>query len=39
MRVSEIRVKPIRVNQGLGKCQIDGEDFINFCGLPREHEL
>ena len=21
------------------KCQIDGEDFINFCGLLREHEL
>ena len=20
------------------KCQIDGEDFINFCGLLREHE-
>ena len=19
--------------------QIDGEDFINFCGLPRKHEL
>ena len=21
------------------KCQIDGEDFVNFCGLPRKHEL
>ena len=21
------------------KRQIDGEDFINFCGLPRKHEL
>ena len=21
-----------------GKCQIDGEDFVNFCGL-RKHEL
>ena len=21
------------------KCQIDGEDFFNFCGLPRKHEL
>ena len=21
------------------KCQIDGEDFINFCGLLRKHEL
>ena len=21
------------------KCQIDGEDFISFCGLPRKHEL
>ena len=21
------------------KCQIDGEDFANFCGLPRKHEL
>ena len=20
-------------------CQIDGEDFINFCGLFRKHEL
>ena len=20
-------------------CQIDGEDFINFCGLLRKHEL
>ena len=22
-----------------GKCQIDGEDFVNFCGLIRKHEL
>ena len=21
------------------KCQINGEDFVNFCGLLREHEL
>ena len=21
------------------KCQIDGEDFINFCGLLRKHEF
>ena len=21
------------------ECQIDSEDFINFCGLPRKHEL
>ena len=21
------------------KCQIDGEDFFNFCGLHRKHEL
>ena len=21
------------------KCQIDGEDFVNFCGLLRKHEL
>ena len=21
------------------KCQIDGEDFDNFCGLLRKHEL
>ena len=21
------------------KCQIDGEDFVNFCGLIRKHEL
>ena len=21
------------------KHQIDGEDLINFCGLPRKHEL
>ena len=21
------------------KCQIDGEDFVNFCGLHRKHEL
>ena len=21
------------------KCQIDDEDFVNFCGLLREHEL
>ena len=20
-------------------CQIDGEDFVNFCGLFRKHEL
>ena len=20
-------------------CQIDGDDFVNFCGLPRKHEL
>ena len=21
------------------KCQIDGEDFVSFCGLPRKNEL
>ena len=21
------------------KCQIHGEDFVNFCGLLRKHEL
>ena len=21
------------------KCQIDGEDFVNFCGILRKHEL
>ena len=21
------------------KCQIDGEDFVDFCGLIRKHEL
>ena len=21
------------------KCQIDGEDFLNFCGILRKHEL
>jgi hypothetical protein len=21
------------------KCQVDGEDFINFCGLLRKHKL
>ena len=21
------------------KCQNDGEDFVNFCGLLRKHEL
>ena len=21
------------------KCQIDSEDFVNFCGLLRKHEL
>ena len=21
------------------KCQIDGEDFVNSCGLLRKHEL
>ena len=21
------------------KCQIDGEDFVNFCDLIRKHEL
>ena len=21
------------------KCQIGGEDFVNFCGLLRKHEL
>ena len=20
-------------------CQIDGEDFVNFCSLPRKHEI
>ena len=23
----------------LNKCQIDGEYFVIFCGLPRKHEL
>ena len=23
----------------LSKCQIDGEDFVNFCGLLRKYEL
>ena len=23
----------------ISKCQIDGEDFVNFCGLLRKHEL
>ena len=27
------------VNLTLCKCQIDCEDFVNFCGLPRKHEL
>ena len=22
-----------------GKCQIDGEDFVNFCGLLRKYKL
>ena len=22
-----------------GKCQIEGEDFVGFCGLLRKHEL
>ena len=21
------------------KCQMDGEDFVNFCGLLKKHEL
>ena len=21
------------------KCQIDGDDFVDFCGLLRKHEL
>ena len=21
------------------KCQIDGEDFVNFCGLLRKHKI
>ena len=21
------------------KCQIDGKDFVNYCGLLRKHEL
>ena len=21
------------------KCQVEGEDFVNFCGLLRKHEL
>ena len=21
------------------KCQIDGDDFVDFCGLIRKHEL
>ena len=21
------------------QCQIDGEDFVNFCGLLRKHEV
>ena len=27
------------VDLTLCKCQIDGEDFVNFCGLLRKHEL
>ena len=23
----------------VSKCQIDGEDVVNFCGLLRKHEL
>ena len=25
--------------QSLSKCQIDGEDFVNFCGLLKKYEL
>ena len=39
MSVSEIRVKRIRVNQGLGVGQIYGGDFAKFCGLLRIYEL
>ena len=23
----------------ISKCQIDGKDFVHFCGLLRKHEL
>ena len=26
-------------SSAFSKCQIDGEDFVNFCGLLRKHEL
>ena len=36
MKIDEI----FTVNLTLcSKCQIDGEDFIYFCGLLRKHEL
>ena len=27
------------VNSTFSKCQIDGEDFVNICGLLRKYEL
>ena len=30
---------PFLFYQGFSKCQIDGEDFGNSCGLLRKHKL
>ena len=36
MKIEEIFTVDLTV---CSKCQIDGEDFIKFCGLLRKHEL
>ena len=33
------RSSPSISNYVVSKCQIDGEDFVNFCGLFRKHKL
>ena len=33
------KIDKIFTNDLLSKCQINGEDFVNFCGLLRKYEL
>ena len=35
-KIDEILIFDLKL---CSKCQIDGEDLINFCGLLRKHEL
>ena len=36
MKIEEIFIVDLTLTT---KCQIDGEDFVNFCGLLVKHEL